>query len=69
MTRSGPGVHVRSQRRRGAFDWLERLEIYPRIAAGIDSGDNDVTIARALGISDKTVSRFRKRGIPKEYRR
>lgn len=69
MSRSGPGVHVRSQRRRGAFDWLERLELYPRIAAAIDAGESNVTIARALGISDKTVERFRRRGIPKEYRR
>lgn len=68
MSRSGPTIHVRSQRRRGAFDWLERLELYPRIAAGIDSGESNVTIARALGISDKTVARFRRRGVPKGAR-
>lgn len=61
MTRSGPTVHVKSRRGRRPFDWLERLELYPQIAAGIANGDSNLDIARAIGISDKTVARYRQR--------
>lgn len=61
MTRHGYTVHVRSQRRRGSFDWLERNEIYPKLRAAIEGGGNDIEIATALGISERTVARFRRR--------
>lgn len=60
--RSGSRLWVKSRRGPGgAFDWLERLELYPLIDAGIAAGETNLSIARALGISDKTVSRHRAR--------
>jgi hypothetical protein len=61
MTRHGNPVHVRSQRTgRRAFDWLERIEIIPKIRAGIEAGDSDIQIAQDCGISDRTVFRYRR---------
>lgn len=60
--RSGSRLRVNSRRGRGGpFDWLERLELYPQIAAGIAAGETNLAIAQALGISDQTVSRHRAR--------
>lgn len=62
-------MNVRSTRA-GAFPVNERDELYSRIRSLIARGESDTHIARVLGISDKTVSRYRrKRGIQNYYDR
>jgi hypothetical protein len=53
--------HVNSTRGRGPFDWVEAASIYPAIRAGILAGDSDLKIAREVGVSNRTVARYRKR--------
>ena len=58
---------TRPQGRR--FDWAEQQELIPRIQQMIvDDHKSDLAIAEALGISDKTVQRFRRRrDLPNFY--
>lgn len=45
----------------------ERDELWSRIRARIAQGENDHEVARAVGCSDQTVYRYRKRhGIPQQ---
>jgi DNA-binding NarL/FixJ family response regulator len=44
--------------------------VYERIASLIQRGHSDLSIARALGICNRTVHRYRaRRGIPNVYER
>ncbi|QCR39676.1 hypothetical protein C1N74_04030 [Microbacterium sp. SGAir0570] len=44
--------------------------VYERIAALINRGHSDLSTARALGICNRTVQRYReRRGIPNMYER
>jgi FixJ family two-component response regulator len=62
---------VKSARGRvGAFDAAEAAVIYPGIAQGIKDSKSNMEIARALGVSNKTVARFRtRRSLPNFYGR
>lgn len=60
---------VRSTRR-GPFPRFEADEIYGRVRSLLTRGFSDRAIAMALGISDRTVSRYRRaHGIANVYRR
>lgn len=52
----------------GAFDRIEVQDIYPRIRQMILDGKSNLAIALALGISDRTVHRYRVRhSLPNFY--
>lgn len=62
MSRPGGATkHVLSRRGRGAFDNVEAGYIYSGIRAGISRGWTDLKIADSLGISERTVARYRTR--------
>lgn len=59
-----------SSTRRGGFTPDEREHYYPLIRRGILDGLSDRAIALGLGISSRTIARYRDaRGIPDFYGR
>lgn len=61
---------VLSERSGGAFDRVERDEIYSGIRRGILDGLSNNQIALRVGVCDRTVLRYRRRhGLPNYYGR